>query len=303
MTEPVRPTSRNGGRVVVGLDGSDSAWHALDRAVGEARRRGATLEIVHAWPWARTDPLAFDADTEPQRPPVEVARTVLRLAMSRAAEQGPGLRIVPTLTPQDAVPELLRIGERAALIVIGTRGLGGFTGLLLGSVGLRLAAHTHRPLLVVRGDTPAPAYGPEGHGKVLVGVESGADEAAARYGFEDAIRRGARLRVLYAWARPRLFAGDHALPSREAVALRAERDQEVTYRVVAALREEFGQVRVQEHTTHTAPAQALVEASRAADVLILAVQRRTARLGMQLGPVTHAVLHHAHCPVVLVPVG
>ncbi len=133
-------------------------------------------------------------------------------------------------------------------------------------------------------------------------MESGADEAAARYGFEDAIRRGARLRVLYAWARPRLFAGDHALPSREAVALRAEREQEVTYRVVAQLREEFGQVRVQEHTPHNAPAQALVEASRAADVLVLAVQRRTTRLGMQLGPVTHAVLHHAHCPVVLVPV-
>ncbi|WP_055551619.1 universal stress protein [Streptomyces sp. NBRC 110028] len=302
MAEPVRPR-RDGGRVVVGLDGSDSAWQALDRAVGEAARRGATLEIVHAWPWARTDPLAFDADAEPQRPPVEVARTVLRLAMARVAEQEPELRVVPTLTPQDAVPELLRIGERASLIVVGTRGLGGFTGLLLGSVGLRLAAHTHRPLLVVRGDAPAPAYGPEGHGKVLVGVESGADEVAARYGFEDAIRRGARLRVLYAWAHPRLFAGDHTLPSREAVALRAEREQEVTYRVVAALREEFGQVRVQEHTAHSAPAQALVEASRAADVLVLAVQRRTARLGMQLGPVTHAVLHHAHCPVVLVPVG
>lgn len=301
MTEPVRP-ARNGGRVVVGLDGSDSAWHALDRAVGEARRRGATLEIVHAWPWARTDPLAFDANAEPQRPPVEVARTVLRLAMARAAEQDPGLRIVPTLTAQDAVPELLRIGERASLIVIGTRGLGGFTGLLLGSVGLRLAAHTHRPLLVVRGDAPPPAYGPEGHGKVLVGVETGADEAAARYGFEDAIRRGARLRVLYAWARPRLFAGDHALPSREAVALRAEREQDVTHRVVATLREEFGQVRVREHTAHTAPAQALVEASRAADVLILAVQRRTPHLGMQLSPLTHAALHHAHCPVVLVPV-
>ncbi|MFI0817633.1 universal stress protein [Streptomyces sp. NPDC021098] len=293
MTGPVR-LARNGGRVVLGLDGSDSAWRALDRAVGEARRRGATLEIVHAWPWARTDPLAYatgpdagavagadtdaDADAEGQRPPVEVARTVLRLAMARAAEQDPELRVVPTLTAHEAVPELLRIGEHAALIVIGTRGLGGFTGLLLGSVGLRLAAHTQRPLLVVRGDVPAPAYGPEGHGKVLVGLESGADEAAARYGFEDAVRRGARLRVLYAWARPQP-------PSR----------------VVAGLREEFGQVRVQEHTAHRAPAQALVEASRAADVLVLTVRRRTPHLGTQLGPVTHTVLHHAHCPVVLIP--
>ena len=155
---------------------------------------------------------------------------------------------------------------------------------------------------MVRGDVPVPAYGPEGHRKVLVGVESGADEAAARYGFEDAIRRGARLRVLYAWAHPRLFGGDHALPSREAVALRAERDQEVTYRVVADVARGVRAGAGAEHTAHSAPAQALVEASRAADVLVLAVQRRTARLGMQLGPVTHAVLHHAHCPVVLVPV-
>ncbi|CAM5411765.1 Universal stress protein OS=Streptomyces antimycoticus OX=68175 GN=SANT12839_083750 PE=3 SV=1 [Streptomyces antimycoticus] len=137
---------------------------------------------------------------------------------------------------------------------------------------------------------------------MLVGVESGADAAAARFAFEEAKRRRARLRVLYAWPRPRVFAGDHALPAREVVALRAEREQTVAYDMVAGLREEFGQLRIREHTTHTAPAQALVEASRAADVLVLAVHRRTPRLGMQLGPVTHAALHHAHCPVVLVPV-
>ncbi|CAM5411829.1 hypothetical protein SANTM175S_10045 [Streptomyces antimycoticus] len=57
MTHPAKPV--RDGRVVVGLDGSDSAWAALERAVAEARRRHATLEIVHAWPWARTDPLAF----------------------------------------------------------------------------------------------------------------------------------------------------------------------------------------------------------------------------------------------------
>ncbi|MER6144021.1 universal stress protein [Streptomyces sparsogenes] len=290
------------GRVVVGLDGSDSSRRALDRAVAEAQRRGTTLEIVHAWPWARTDPLAFGVVTEPDRTPVEIARTVLRLAVARVAEQAPELRVVPTLTAQDAVPELLRIGADAALTVIGTRGLGGFTGLLLGSVGLRLAAHTTRPLLVVRGDIPV-AYGPEGHGKVLVGMETDADEAAARYAFEEAMRRAARLRVLYEGAPPQPFRGDHALPGREDVAARAEREREGARRVIAALGEEFAQVRVREDTPHSAPAHALVEASRAADVVILPIHRRTARLGMQLGPVTHAVLHHSHCPVVLVPIG
>ncbi|MGY0056394.1 universal stress protein [Streptomyces sp. LZ34] len=289
------------GRVVVGLDGSDSAWVALDRAIGEAQRRGTTLEIVHAWPWAQTDPVAFGAVTEAHQTPVEIARTVLRLAVARVAEQTPELRVVPTLTAQDAVPELLRIGEDAALTVIGTRGLGGFTGLLLGSVGLRLAAHTARPLLVVRGDIPA-AYGPEGHGKVLVGVEASADEAAARYAFEEAVRRGARLRVLYAGAHPQVFGDDHSLPSREDPAARAEQEHAGARQVVAALSEEFGEVRVREHTAHGAPAPALVEGSRAADVLVLPVHRRTAPLGMQLGPVTHAVLHHSHCPVVLVPI-
>ncbi|MDX3233110.1 universal stress protein [Streptomyces sp. ME19-01-6] len=304
MTRSVTPPSGTpppNGRIVVGLDGSDSAWGALDRAIGEAQRRGTTLEIVHAWPWAQTDPVAFGVVTEAHQTPVEIARAVLRLAVARVAEQAPELRVVPTLTAQDAVPELLRIGGDAALTVIGTRGLGGFTGLLLGSVGLRLAAHTARPLLVVRGDIPA-AYGPEGHGKVLVGVETSADEAAARYAFEEAARRGARLRVLYAGAHPQLFGGDHALPSREDPAARAEREQAGARQVVAALGEEFGQVPVREHTAHGAPAPALVEASRAADVVVLPVHRRTARLGMQLGPVTHAVLHHSHCPVVLVPV-
>lgn len=289
------------GRVVVGLDGSDSAWLALDRAVGEAQRRGSTLEIVHAWPWAQTDPAALDVGAEPQRTPVEIARTVLRLAVAQVAEKAPELRVVPTLTAQDAVPELLRIGADAALTVIGTRGLGGFTGLLLGSVGLRLAAHTTRPLLVVRGDI-TPVLGPEGHGKVLAGMETSADEAAARYAFEEAVRRTARLRVLYAGTHSQLFRGDHTLPSREGPAARAEREQEGARRVVAALGEKFPQVRVREHLTRGAPAQALVEASRAADVVVLPVHRHTARLGMQLGPVTHAVLHHSHCPVVLVPI-
>lgn len=290
------------GRVVVGLDGSDSAWLALDRAVDEAQRRGSTLEIVHAWPWAQTDPAALDVDSEPQRTPVEIARTVLRLAVARVAERAPELRVVPTLTAQDAVPELLRIGADAALTVIGTRGLGGFTGLLLGSVGLRLAAHTTRPLLVVRGDV-TPVLGPEGHGKVLAGMETSADEAAARYAFEEAVRRTARLRVLYVGTHhQQLFQGDHTLPSREGPAARAEREQAGARRVVAALGEKFPQVRVREHVTRGAPAQALVEASRAADVVVLPVHRRTALLGMQLGPVTHAVLHHSHCPVVLVPI-
>lgn len=293
------------GHVVLGIDDPDKAVRALDCAVKEARRRRVPLEVVHGWPWTRhrMPPSAPADDSEISL--LEGARRVLLAAVVRVHDLAPELTVVPVLSAEPAAIELVRRGATAGLTVVGTRGRGGFSGLLLGSVSLRVAAHARGPLLVVRGEEMPPAYRDEGHGKVLVGVQGEQDAEAARFAFEEAQRRGARLRVLHAWTYPLLPAPGRPASTaalREDVDRRARSEVSVALRAVADLREKFPDVRVNVSSVRGGPAHALVEASRAADVVVIAARRPAMPFGMQLGPVAHALLHHAHCPVTLVPV-
>jgi nucleotide-binding universal stress UspA family protein len=271
--------------VVVGVDGSLVATRALDRAAAEAERRAAALHIVYA---------VADRDE---------AGPVLAAAVSRVRARCPGLPVMASAVEGGAAHALMREGRDADLTVVGSRGLGGFTGMLLGSVSVRLAAHTRGPLLVVRGDHPSGEFG-----KVLLGIESDADADAAAYAFAEAQRRSARLNVLHAWAHrhltPELPSPVPATsPGQEAEAWRTRIEEAVPRFTVAELRERYPQVGVETHTVRTGPAHALLEATREADVVVIAAHRRPGRLGPQPGSVTHALLHHSHCPVVIVPAG
>ena len=298
MDETRRPPH---GRVVVGVDGSQSAGLALDRAVEEAVRRAVPLEIVHGEPWTRY----FEARPQYGAPSADDARALVEAAVGLARHLAPDLVVFGSPTPEDAASALVRRGREAALTVVGTRGHGGFTGLLLGSVSLRVAAHTAGPLLVVRGELP-PRHNRVRHDTVLVGVESEADQDAAALAFAEAAARRAKLTVLRAWAFRHLTPYGGPLiptsPVREDIARRSAAEAEAAERVVALLREKYPLVRTRVRTVHGGAAGALVEASRAADVVVIAVHRRGGPLALRLGPVTHALLHHAHCPVLLVPV-
>lgn len=301
------------GRVVVGVDGSDPSLRALSRAVAEADRRGTDLEIVYAAGWPRRSAVQVAEDD------VERIRTaaaeLVDDAVLLAQETSPDLRVVPSVrTDAGAAEALVEAGRDAALTVVGTRGHGGFTGLLVGSVSLRVAAHCEGPVLVVGGHPEgrprrsghAPAPAPGGGGEhtglaTLVGLHNQGDDPALRFGFAEAVRRASALRVLHAWPVPRL-PGRLRLPADEYAAAR-ESARRLVDEAVAPYREGHPELDVRADEEGGTPAASLIEASRAADVVVLAVHRRPQRaLGLQLGPVTHAVLHHAHCPVALVPV-
>lgn len=182
--------------------------------------------------------------------------------------------------------------------MVGTRGHGGFSRLLLGSVSLHVAAHAESPLLVVRGSQEV-ARTALGYDRVLLGMESDADTPAAAFAFEEASLRKARLRVLHAWTFRQPAPTEE---TRDDFSQRARTEEAVPGFAVARLREQHPEVDVDIDSVHGAPARTLVEETVTADLVVIAAHRRKGRLGLQLGPVTHALLHHSHCPVVLVPV-
>ncbi|MEV6104857.1 universal stress protein [Streptomyces sp. NPDC051940] len=290
------------GRVLVGYDGSGPALRALDRAVDEAVRRGTALEILCGAPWAPPPTPGTGLAPAEQEQFHRIARLALDDAAERAARHAPELRIVPTLTDEPAAAALLHAARTAGLVVVGTRGHGGFAGLLLGSVSLRVAAHSAAPVMVVRGDAELDE---KPRGALLVGVKSDADAPAVRFALQEAARRDARVRALHAWLHP---APPGGMPTVDAERMwlqaeqRREAEETVARDAVAALRAEFPDIDVAADHELAPPAAAVLEATAAVDLVILAARRDKRRYGLQLGPVTHAVLHHARCPVVLVPV-
>lgn len=249
--------------VVVGVDGSLVSVRALDQAAEEAARRGIALRVVYAVP---------DRDE---------AGPVLASAASRVRERHPDVPVETRAVADGVVRALVRESADAVLTVVGPRGLGGLAGLVCGAVSSRLAAQTYGPLLVVRGECPH-----DDRRDVLLGLESDTSTEAALYALEEAELRGARLRVLHSWTHR------HTSPELPSLIPAKSPGQESRPRVA-----------VESRTVHTAPEQALVEATRDAVVVVIGSHRPGSRHGGHLGPVARTLLHHSHCPVVVVPTG
>lgn len=147
----VRPGARSAGperRVVVGVDGSEPARRALLWAADEARRRHATLEIVHCWHPRIGLPFG-PAVSATDRASLEAAAHTVVAAASRGVE-GRLLHIEPIVVDAPAAATLLGASAGADLVVVGTRGHGGFPGLLLGSVSTQVLHHAECPAVIVR---------------------------------------------------------------------------------------------------------------------------------------------------------
>lgn len=144
--------------IVVGVDGSPVAVSAVRFAVDEARRRGAEVKAVHAWqvPTPFYDAgfaLAADLPEEAER----IAREVLDEALARASVEGSGVSVTPIVRAGQPAEVLCAESRGADLLVVGSRGLGGFRGLLLGSVGQQCVQHAPCPVVVVPKDATSAA--------------------------------------------------------------------------------------------------------------------------------------------------
>jgi nucleotide-binding universal stress UspA family protein len=192
------------------------------------------------------------------------------------------------------VPMLRSFSEQAALLVLGSRGLGGFTGLLAGSVTVALTAHAHCPVAVIRDEPPA-------EGPVVVGVDgSPASEAAIGFAFEEAAFRGGELVAVLAWTDAVFPVGPDGIqyPMIDWTPL-AEQAEELLGERLAGWTEKYPEVVVRRRIERDRPAQALIDAANGAQLLVVGSRGRGGFTGLTLGSVSQAMLHHAPCPIVV----
>lgn len=281
--------------VVVGIDGSSSALDAVRWAAREAARRGTPLRLVSAFSWHDSRHIGDPGlGGHFRKTMLAATRTASSAAAETAAQAAPGIEISERVVDGFPVPLLVAASRRAGLVVIGDRGLGGFSSLVIGSVAIGLAAHAECPVVVVRGEQ-APDTGP-----VVVGIDgSPLSEAALAFAFQAADKRNAPLIAVHAWTDSVLDAAVVPLLGWDAIEtveqlLLAER--------LAGWGEKYPDVEVRRVVARDRPAHALIEQATAvqAQLVVVGSRGRGSAAGLVLGSVSHAVLHHAPCPVAVV---
>ncbi|MFG2043769.1 universal stress protein [Dactylosporangium sp. NPDC048998] len=274
--------------VIVGVDGSEASLGAVRWAADEAVRLRQPLQITHAL--GAPDPFEQAPDEH------ELA--------SRAAVEArgwqPGLHVTTCTWHGGPARLLVEQSRHASLVVVASRGTGGFHALPVGSVGVQLAAHAHCPVLVVHsgerwaGPSGAlPRYRP-----VLVGTDGSAHaQAAIELAFAEAASRDVDLTAVRAWQEAR----DHR-DHRGRAARRDHLADDVQRALAAELepwRAKYPAVRVELRSVHGAAVPVLIEEARDALMVVLG-PRGTGGFGsLRLGSVTQQVLDHASVPVLV----
>jgi len=142
-------------RIMVGVDGSPSADRALAWAIDEANRCGAELQIVSVWEPPDLGPEAYEF-APPEKTMTAMAAEQARRHAAEAARQAgrllPAERVRSIVVSGGTAEMLVEQSKEADLLVVGSRGRGGFRGLLLGSVSQQCVTHAHCPVVVVRRD-------------------------------------------------------------------------------------------------------------------------------------------------------
>ncbi|MEU5607713.1 universal stress protein [Streptomyces sparsogenes] len=291
--------------VTVGLDGSPESLAAADWAAREAQLRGLPLNLVHALDW-------HSFTYAPLTGVKSLARWAERLPQDTAARlrhDHPDLRIVHEQVTTEPVPSLLAAAEDAELLVLGSRGLGRVTGVLVGSVALSIVARAELPVVLVpaggadRGDRRAgsatTASAARARSEVVLGLDLGRPaEQLLDFAFDAAARRTATLRVIHGWS-PAPASG-RPLSWNTGASARVARE---LADVLRPWRAKFPCVEVSEQSVVGSPAEHLVDASDQAALVVVGRFTHGPRPGPRIGPVTHAVLHRSAAPVAVIAHG
>ncbi|MFF8287542.1 universal stress protein [Streptomyces albus] len=285
--------------VVVGVDGSDESMEATRWAASEAAARDLPLRLLTAvgrrgGP-GRLGAGAEVADTTGGDAPESPPRHHLRIAVRHAQEVAPGHEIHEEMVGDGPARALLQATENAALLVLGSRALGPVSGFVLGSVGLSVIAHATAPVVIVR-------HTGDGGGPVAVGVDlQHTYGPVLDFAFEAAECRGTGVTIAHAWSPRALYSYPSALPDPASM-MRTENHAEYELsKAIAPWQRRFPRVPVEGQLAMGATSPFLLDCAKQADLLVVGRRVRGHPFPTRIGPVTHAALHHAPCPVAVVP--
>ncbi|GGC01974.1 universal stress protein [Cellulomonas carbonis] len=275
--------------VVVGAEGTDSSRPALVWAAHAARLRNAPLVVVHAvgYPPLAVD-FAYDDALE------QAAQAVLTDAEKQVLEAVPDLEARTEVDRQSPGRALTSRSADAQLLVVGTHRMTRTERMFSGSLAYQVAAGAECPVAIV------PALADDASPRVVVGADGSPDSLAAiRAAAVEADRTGAELHVVHAWAAPVAYlefgyaigGPDKAVEDSARVVLAES---------VAGLAEDFPDLPVHRHLLRADPSTALLDAARDARLVVVGSRGRQGVARMLLGSVSHAIVLHAPCPVLVV---
>ncbi|WP_410663392.1 universal stress protein [Amycolatopsis sp. lyj-84] len=286
--------------IVAGIDGSRSAKTAAMWAADEASKRGLPLRLVHVFTIPVVTMPGVITSFEGVREGFE-SRGLAWISEVREAAlvRHPDLVVETAVREWNPVAALTQESVKATMVVLGSRGLGGFTEMLVGSIAVALAHHGHCPIVVARGrqlDVAAQEAGP-----VVVGTDgSPAGEAAVGFAFDEARVRDADVTVVRTWSelvdhgaiRPHFLAVDPA--EIEAAERKAAEEQ------VAPWRDKYPDVPVEIVIRKGRPVRTLLEFGARARLLVVGSRGRGGFEGMLLGSTSQALVAHSACPVAVI---
>ena len=287
-------------RIAVGYDASPEAEQALEWAIDRAKHRNATLDIIRAV-HADLSVSALESANETKG------------GAGRGPLTGPGIdravatlgedRVITRLAAGSASRVLVDVSHNVDEVVVGTRGRGAIAAGFMGSTAYAVAAHAHCPVVVVRTGADAHAAAPGPERPVVVGVEdpsvAGAalEHAGALAQSYDAPLRLVRVRQPVATG---AISAEAFVYEPDLVESLAEADTEVMGNAKAFVTGKFPSVKVEQVFADGTAASALVDHAQNAGALVVGSRGRGGFKGLMLGSVSHAVIHLATCPVVVV---
>jgi nucleotide-binding universal stress UspA family protein len=283
--------------IVVGYDGSQASTAALHWATAEAVREHAPLRIAEVF-----ELVIMDRPSPGMVVPLAALRTAraqgLEALASSVRLRHPGLQVETLLLEGLTSLALIEETARAHLLVLGTRGLGGFGGMVLGSVAVQVSAHAHCPVVVVPPDTLPVMHTSR---RVVVGVDGSKLSAkAVDFAFEQAEAIDGRVVAVHAWNSP-LSSYENGqgelLFDNEDV----RKDSEILVaETLAGPRSDHPDIEVDVELIPGKPARAILSAAETAELIVVGSRGRGGFTGLLLGSTSQQILHHAHCPVAIV---
>ncbi|MCM2577417.1 universal stress protein [Streptomyces meridianus] len=281
--------------VTAGVDGSPESMAAAEWAAETASRRNLPLRLLQVWEWLPSNP-HFPLGPEQQR---HWAENRLRTTEREIAGSRPGLEVSAEQVPGVPAGLLLRAAAEAELLALGSHGLGTVNGFLYGSVGLQVIARAERPVVLVRAPRVPES---ESRGVVVLGLDFRLPcDPLIAFAFDEAASRKSALHVVHVWNQ-HLAYGYAVSPIGPGLVTELQGEQvQALARFLGPWRDAYPGVEVVEHVLHGSVGRDLTEAGAAADLLVVGRRRHGRGVGGHIGHVTHGVLHHAPCPVAVVP--